>query len=166
MESSVPTRPAIATDDPTNHVSARLSEEDLRAIHGALNVIRQNLPFLKSFREEERESLMHLGKTGRTFIRRALDLVMRDPGVLPRSFDEEEFAGDALLYGQLGEIGDLLKELHQQVVDTEAAVGTDAFTAALVVYQCGKMAQRSEMDGGLPGMEKRLASGSGANGKR
>jgi len=145
----------------TNHVSVRLPAEDLAAIQGALQTLRTKLDFLKSFTPEERESLMHLGKTGRTFIRRALDLVVKDPGVLPRSFNEEEFAADAVLYGQLGQIGDQLKALHQQVVDTEAAVGTDAFTAALVVYQCGKMAQRSEMDSGLPGMEKRLAAGSG-----
>ncbi len=143
----------------TNHVSARLSEEDKREIDKAIETIRERLSFLKKCNEEERAGMMQLGRVGRTFIGRALDLVKKSPGVLPRSFDENEFANDALLYAQLGEIGDKLQALHQSVVDTEAAVGTDAFTAALVVYQSGKLArQGAEMDGGLPGLERRMGS--------
>lgn len=142
----------------TNNVSAQLSEEDKKAVQNAIQTIRERLTFLKEFTEEERKGMMQLGKVGRTFIGRALDLVQNSPGVLPRSFDEEEFANDALLYAELGEIGDQLAELHRRVVDTEAAVGMDAFTAALVVYQSGKLAREgAAMDGGLPGLERRLS---------
>lgn len=142
----------------TNIVSARLTEEDKKAVQSAIQTIRERLNFLKNFSEEDRKGMMQLGKVGRTFIGRALDVVQNSPGVLPRSFDEEEFANDALLYAELGEIGDQLGELYQRVVDTEAAVGMDAFTAALVVYQSGKLArQGADMDDGLPGLERRLS---------
>lgn len=150
---------AVAASAPsaTNNVSAQLSDEDKKAVQNALQVIREKLNFLKDYSEDERKGMMQLGKVGRTFIGRALDLVQNSPGVLPRSFDEEEFANDALLYAELGEIGDQLAELHRRVVDTEAAVGMDAFTAALVVYQAGKVAREgAAMDHGLPGLERRL----------
>lgn len=154
MSSSQP----VSSEERTNIVSARLSEEDKKAVQNALQTIRERLPFLKEFSAEERKGMMQLGKVGRTFIGRALDLVQNSPGVLPRSFDEEEFANDALLYAELGEIGDQLSELHRRVLDTEAAVGMDAFTAALVVYQAGKVAREgASMDGGLPGLERRLS---------
>ncbi|MEM0967733.1 MAG: hypothetical protein AAF191_10170 [Verrucomicrobiota bacterium] len=142
---------------PTNHVSARLSEGDKDAIKDAIQTIRERLHFLKEYTEEDRQGMMHLGKVGRNFIGRALDLVQNSPGILPRSFDEDEFANDALLYAELGELAEQLSDIHRRVVDTENAVGTDAFTAALVVYQSGKMARAgAEMDGGLPGLDRRL----------
>jgi len=137
--------------------SIDLSEEDKREIYDAIDVIRRKLSFARSFTQEERDHLMRLGKSGRRFVEKAGDLVQRSPGILPRSFDPDSFKRDAELYQELGDIADELKKLSEQVADMEAAIGTDAFTAALVVYQSGKLARMGDdMDNHLGGWRRRL----------
>ena len=142
----------------TNHVSADLTEQDKREIYDAIDLIRRKLSFAKDFTEEERDELMRLGKTGRNFVEKAQNLVERSPGILPRSFDLEEFNRDADLYQELGNINDELQKLTERVADTEAAVGSDAFTASLVVYQSGKLARTGDdMDNHLAGWRRKIS---------
>lgn len=142
--------------DITEHVSGDLTEKDKRQIYEAIDLIRRKLSFAKDFSEEERRNLMRLGKTGRTFVEKAQNLVDSSPGILPRSFDLEEFNRDADLYQELGNIADELNRLTERVQDTEAAVGSDAFTAALVVYQSGKLARTGDdMDNHLAGWRRK-----------
>ncbi len=144
--------------DITNLVSVDLTESDKREIYEAIDLIRRKLSFAKEFTEDERENLMRLGKTGRTFVEKAQNLVERSPGILPRSFDVEEFKRDACLYQELGSISDELHRLAERVADTEAAVGSDAFTAALVVYQSGKLARTgNDMDNHLAGWRRKIS---------
>jgi len=144
--------------DVTNLVSVDLSESDKREIYDAIDLIRRKLSFAREFTEEERANLMRLGKTGRTFVEKAQDLVERSPGILPRSFDVEEFKRDADLYQELGNISDELHRLAERVADTEAAVGSDAFTASLVVYQSGKLARTGDdMDNHLVGWRRKIS---------
>ena len=146
-------------DDVTNYVSADLSEQDKRDIYDAMDVIRRKLSFVKDFSKEERANMMRLGKSGRSFVDKAQNLVQRDPGILPRSFDLGEFMRDAELYQELGNIADELQKLFERVSDTEAAVGSDAFSAALVVYQSGKLARTGDdMDNQLGGWRRRKSN--------
>ncbi|MEM7699726.1 MAG: hypothetical protein AAF236_15130 [Verrucomicrobiota bacterium] len=148
-------------DTPTDNVSAELTESDKREIHEAIRTIRSKLHFIK-LTESQRDELMRLGKTGRQFVDRALNLAVNKPGILPRSFDEKEFRRDAELHRDLGEIADDLRALTQQVEDTECAVGSDAFTAALIVYQQGKLAREgADMDSHLEGLHRKLRDTSG-----
>ena len=139
----------------TNHISADLSDQDKKEIYDAIDVIRRKLSFAKDFSEEEKESLMHLGKTGRKFVEKAQNLVESAPGILPRSFDVDEFHRDAELYHELSQISREMKKLTERISDTEAAVGSDAFTASLVVYQSGKLARTGDdMDNLLTGWRR------------
>ena len=150
IESPQSTR--MKDDEITNHISADLSEQDKKEIYDAIDVIRRKLSFAKDFNDDERKSLMHLGQTGRNFVDRAQNLVQRSPGILPRSFDIDEFHRDAELYQELGNITDELTKLTQRICDAEAAVGSDAFTASLVIYQSGKLARTGDdMDNHLTG---------------
>ena len=150
------TKPASA---PSNGTATKtiLSDDDKRQIYDAIDLIRRKLSFTRDFTEEEREDLMRLGKTGRRFVDKAAGLVDRSPGILPRSFDVDTFNRDAALYQELGDISDELRKLSEQVDDTEAAIGSDAFSAALVVYQSGKLARTGDdMDNLLSGWKNKL----------
>jgi len=141
----------------TDHVSSELSEDDKRAIRDAIASIEQRLSFAKRLSAEDREALIRPGATGRRFVDQARELVRRRPGMLPRSFDEAEFLRDAELYEELRRIGDDLRDLAERVDDTIAAVASDAFTSALVVYQSGKMAREGgEMDDSLHGWRRKI----------
>lgn len=142
---------------PSRADSLGLTDEDKRQIYDAIDVIRRKLSFTKDFSAEEREDLIRLGKTGRRFVDKAAGLVERSPGILPRSFDVDSFNRDAELYQELGDISDELRKLSNQVDDTEAAIGSDAFSAALVVYQSGKLARTGDdMDNLLSGWRNKL----------
>jgi len=113
--------------------------------------------FAKRFTAEEREALIRPGAAGRRFVDQARELARRRPGLLPRSFDEKEFLRDAELFEELRRIGDELRDLSERVEDTVAAVASDAFTSALVVYQSGKMAREGgEMDESLHGWRRKI----------
>jgi hypothetical protein len=158
MSAPVSISDADSGGEVTNLVSVDLTESDKREIYEAIDLIRRKLSFAKEFTEEERANLMRLGKTGRTFVEKAQNLVERAPGILPRSFDVEEFKRDADLYQELGNISDELHRLAERVADTEAAVGSDAFTASLVVYQSGKMARTGDdMDNHLAGWRRKIS---------
>ena len=157
-ESGSPNPTMMKDDEITNNISADLSEQDKKEIYDAIDLIRRKLSFAKDFSQEEKSSLMHLGQTGRNFVERAQNLVQRAPGILPRSFDVEEFHRDAELYQELGNITEELKKLTERISDTEAAVGSDAFTASLVVYQSGKLARTGDdMDNHLAGWRRKIS---------
>ncbi len=156
-ETTTTTTKKMNDDEVTNNISADLSEQDKKEIYDAMDLIRRKLAFAKDFDDDEKEGLMRLGKTGRSFVEKAQDLVKRSPGILPRSFDTDEFHRDAELYQELGDISDELQKLSEKVADSEAAVGSDAFTAALVVYQSGKLARvGDDMDNHLTGWRRKL----------
>lgn len=145
----------IAEGEVSNLVSADLTEKDKRDIYEAIDVIRRKMSFARDFTDDEKANMMRLGKAGRNFVEKAQDLVERAPGILPRSFDVDEFKRDADLYQELGNMADELRKLTERVSDTEAAVGSDAFSASLIVYQSGKLARTGDdMDNQLTGWRR------------
>lgn len=120
---------------PNNHISAELSQADQQAVLAAVNVIRQKLPFLIDLTPEERRSLPTMGNKRRGFVARALDIAEQNEGILPRSFDVAEMRKDVELLEALRPILTALAQLSELVEDTYMAVGSEAYTSALLIYQ-------------------------------
>ncbi|MEP0983883.1 hypothetical protein NC980_25460, partial [Leptolyngbya sp. AS-A5] len=62
----------------------------------------------------------------------------RNPDSLPRSFDVEEMRKDLELFQDLNQILMSLTQLQDMVNDTCMVVGSEAYTAALTVYDYAK----------------------------
>ena len=87
---------------------------------------------------EERQTLPKISDKSRTFVSQSLQLAEHDDQYLPRSFDVAEMRRDVELAESLHPIMVALKQLSEFVDDTYVQVGSEAYTAGLVVYQSAK----------------------------
>jgi len=142
----------------TSYVSATLSDMDKTAALAAIETIKTKLPFLVDLSPEDRRSLPKMGDKSVAFVQAALTLVQQNPTIVPGAFNVEEFEKDATLLAALGEVAAAVAQLNELVEDTMLAVGTDAYTAALIVYQSAKMAGKGQgLDALLDAMGQRFA---------
>ncbi|MGB9182289.1 MAG: hypothetical protein WCB68_23870 [Pyrinomonadaceae bacterium] len=143
---------------PDNRISAAISQADQQAVLAAINTIKQKLPFLIDLTPDERHSLPKMGDKSRAFVSQALELATQNPDILPRSFDVEEMRKDVELLSALSPLLAAISQLQELLEDTYLAVGSEAYTAALLVYQyaraCGK---GPALDGALDALGQRFA---------
>lgn len=114
-----------------------LSKTDRQAVADAIQTLREKLSFTRQASSEQRESLIKLGQTGRSFVDHAMKVVNENPDALPRSFDDESFVTDVELIEALRLIGEDLRDLSRRVEDTQSNIASSAFAGALVVHRCG-----------------------------
>ena len=124
-----------------NLISASLSAEDKQAIMGAVQTIRDKLPFLIDLSKGDRRYLPKLGDKSRAFVDKAVEVATQNVDMLPRSFELEEFQRDMQLFAELNSILMAVSQLNELIDDTTLAVGSDAYSAALEVYAYAKTAR-------------------------
>ena len=141
-----------------NRISTSLSPADREAVLAAVSTIREKLPFLLDLTVEERRSLPKMGDKSRAFVSKALEVATQNPAFLPRSFDIEEMRRDVELFQALHPILLSLTQLQELLDDTYLAVGSDAYTAGLVVYNYAKNSgQGAGLDAVVDEMGRRFA---------
>lgn len=141
-----------------NRIDATLSDADRDSVLNEIAKIRTLLPFLIDLTSEERMTLPKMGDKSRAFVSQALQLAEHDDSYLPRSFDVEEMKRDVALADALYPIMVALKQLSEFVDDTYTQVGSEAYTAALIVYQSAKSnGQGAALDGLLDSLGQRFA---------
>ena len=141
-----------------NRISTSLSPADREAVMAAVSTIREKLPFLLDLSVEERRSLPKMGDKSRAFVSKALEVATQNPDFLPRSFDIEEMRRDVELFQALHPLLLSLTQLQELLDDTYVAVGSDAYTAGLVVYNYAKNSgQGAGLDAVVDEMGRRFA---------
>ncbi len=121
-----------------NLINATLSAADRKVVLDAINTIKQKLPFLIDLSPSERQALPKMGDKSRAFVTKALEIATQNPDFLPRSFNVEDMKKDVALHEALYPIWQALTQLCELVDDTQIAVGSEAYVAALLVYKYGK----------------------------
>jgi hypothetical protein len=121
-----------------NRISANLSATDRLAVMDAIATIREKLPFLVDLTTEDRRTMLKMGDKSRAFVSKALEVATQNPEFLPRSFNVEEMRRDLVLYEALYPILLSLTQLQELVDDTYIAIGSEAYAAALAVYNYAK----------------------------
>ncbi|MBD2199804.1 MULTISPECIES: hypothetical protein [Calothrix] len=130
----------------TAPISATLAQKQRDEVLQAIATIKEKLPFLIDLTNEERKALPKMGDKSRAFVSKALEVASQNPEFLPRSFDLEEMRKDIQLFEALYPVLLSLSQLHELVDDTSLAVGSEAYAAALQVYNYAKA---SGQGGGL-----------------
>ena len=131
---------------PDNRVSATLPQDDIAAIKAAIATIREKLPVLLALTPEESKSLTRMGDKSRAFVAKALEVATQHPKILPGVFDLQEMKDDLSLFEALYPLQMELSQLYSMIEDTTAVAGSEAFTAARMVYNYAKA---SQMEGEL-----------------
>jgi hypothetical protein len=143
---------------PDNRINATLSAADAKAVMDAINTIRTKLPFLVDLTVDERRTLPKMGDKSRAFVSQALDVAKQNPDMLPRSFDIDEMSKDVDLSTAMQPIMMALTQLQELVDDTYLLVGSEAYIAALLVYQYARAAGKgAALDGLLDTLGQRFA---------
>lgn len=131
----------------SNRVSATLSVEDRQAIMTAIDVIRKAMPFLVHLTAEDRKAAPKVGDRSRGFILNCLDAAQQHSDCLPRSFNVNEMQKDVQLMEDLYPVMMALTELQSLVNDTYFTAQSEAYLAALKVYDSVKSSDD------MPGMK-------------
>ncbi|MEA5452188.1 hypothetical protein VB780_26680 [Leptolyngbya sp. CCNP1308] len=122
----------------SNYISATLSLQARDEVMSAIATIRDLLPFILDVAPKVKKSMPKMGDKSRAFVQKALDVAIQHPDFLPRSFDIAELQRDVNLFEAIYPLAMALAQLQADLDDTLAAVGSDAFTAALQVYRHAK----------------------------
>ncbi len=120
------------------NISATLSTTTRDEILVNINAIKQQLPFLIDLTTDERKGLSKMGDKSSAFVTKALEVATQNPDFLPRAFNVEEMRKDVELMQMLQPILMVLNQLQDLVEDTYMQVGSEAYTAALNVYNYAK----------------------------
>ena len=123
-----------------NLISLSLSAEQLDEVGTALAVLEKNLAGLVSLSVDQRVELAKMGPKSEMFSRKTHELLLSSPEVLPRVFDLEELTADIKALDQLRPLFARLAVLMRKAEDTEMALGSDIYRAALDGYRFAKAA--------------------------
>jgi hypothetical protein len=121
-----------------NRVSALLPPQDRDEILTVIAEVRAKLSFLVDLTVEERKAMPKLGDKSRAFVSKALEVATQNPDFLPRSFDLEEMRRDVQLFEAMYPLVVAFTQLQELLDDTYTAVGSEAYSAALQVYNYAK----------------------------
>ncbi|RUR74674.1 hypothetical protein ACF3DV_21880 [Chlorogloeopsis fritschii PCC 9212] len=124
------------------NITAKLSPEDIQEIKAALQTIQKKLPFLITLSTEERRKRVKMGDKSLAFVNNSITAAQSNPDILPASFDIEEFVRDYQLAATLTELLISMRQLTEQVDDTLLAVGSEAMSSSLTVYDYVKTATK------------------------
>jgi hypothetical protein len=124
------------------NITGSLSPEDIQQIKAALQTIQKKLPFLVTLSTEERRKLFKMGDKSLAFVNNSITAAQSNPDILPATFDLQEFVRDYQLATTLTEVLILLHQLSEQVDDTLLAVGSEAMSSSLTVYEYVKTAAK------------------------
>jgi hypothetical protein len=133
-----------------------LSDQDLQQIKQAIDLIQAKLPFLVTLSAEERKRLYKMGDKRIAFVQNSLSAAQSNPNILPASFDLNYFNQRYQMAVRLNEVLMRLQQLHEQVDDTVLAMGSEAMTHSLTVYDYVKTAAKKTP--GLKGIAEQLGT--------
>ena len=123
-----------------NVVSLVLSAEQLDQARKALGMLEQSLVDLISLSVEQRQELRKMGPKSEMFARKAYDVLAQSPEILPGTFELADFTVDLEALDQLRPVFARIAALAGRADDTEMALGSDIFNAALEGYRYAKLA--------------------------
>lgn len=123
-----------------NLVFMALSAEQVDQADKALSVLEDIFAGLISLSMDERRELRKMGPKSEMFARKAHDVVVQNPEMMPRGFDIDEFTADLKALDQVRPVFLRLTALARRAEDTEMALGSDIFRAALDGYRFAKAA--------------------------
>lgn len=138
-----------------NLISLHLSNADLDALDHAIEQLEARLSFLLELSVDERRSLLKMGDKSEAFCRQAGIILGQNPQILPSSFDLPKFLNDITTLDQLRPRLSRLRQIGIRADDTETALGSDIYEAALEGYAFARVSGKGA---GLDALKDAAAS--------
>ena len=121
-------------------------------------------PYLQALTPEERGTMLKMGPKTVDFVQKAYEYARNNPGFVPVFLDLDEFADDSAALNGLTPIHQLLEGLALDADSTMMLAGSDAYAAALVLYNNIKFLAKNKQPGAQAAYDdlaKRFPDGGG-----
>ena len=128
-----------------NLISLRIDANRFSAIDAAVTALEQQLDDFVELSVEQRRELLKLGPRTEVFCRATIEVMERNPGALPADFDLNAIRQDRVAIDQVRPLLSRLRMLVSRVQDTEMALGSDLYKAALDGYRFAKATGKGAM---------------------
>lgn len=138
-----------------NRIELQFTPQKLEAIDAALTTLENELTALIGLTVDERRQLNKMGDKSEAFCRQAVAVLGENSQVLPRNFDLPGYLADLIALDALRPRAMRLRRLHERMVDSEMALGSDLMVASLEGYAFLKVAGQGE---GLDALRKTLGT--------
>lgn len=143
---------------PEQNISATLTVAERDEVLAAFNTIRQKLPFLVDLTAEDRRSMAKMGDKSNAFVNKAVEVANQYPDIIPRAFNIEEMKKDVELLQMLQPILMAANQVQDLIEDTFMQVGSEAYMAALSIYNYTKNSPAgTALEGVVDDMGRRFA---------
>jgi len=117
-----------------NLISIVITEEQERAVLAAIAQIEAILQNLMAFESGERRAISLMGQRNEPFAREAFQVLDQNRAIVPPSLNVDEMRADLEAYDRMKRINVALQRLTTMCENTQAALGSDVFDAALTGY--------------------------------
>lgn len=131
-----------------NKISFSIDEKKLGKALEALRVLDESLTGLIVLTEDDRDALPKYGDKSMGFVEKALEFGKQRPDLLPTYFSLEEMEKDMKARTDLRKLLSPVKSLTEKIYDSYLLTGSEAFLAALRIYDNLKKADHD----GVPGL--------------
>ena len=121
-----------------NLISLTIDSSRFTAIEAAVTALEKELVDFVELSVEQRRELLKLGPKTEVFCRATIEVMERNPGALPADFDLNAIRQDRVAIDQVRPLLSRLRMLVSRVQDTEMALGSDLYKAALEGYRFAK----------------------------
>ena len=104
-------------------------------------------PYLQALTPEERSAMLKMADKTVSFVQKAHDYAHNNPSFVPGFLDLEEFARDSAALNGLAPVQQLLDGLALDTNSTMMLAGSDAYAAALILYNNIKFLAKNKQPG-------------------
>ena len=128
-----------------NLISLTIAPERLKSIDTTLTALESLFDDFIELSVEQRRELLKLGPRSEVFCRETLSVMERSPGALPADFPMDSVRQDREALDQVRPILSRLRMLVTLAEDTEMALGSDLYKAALEGYRFARAGGKGAM---------------------
>jgi len=131
----------------SDYISAEITQEVIDQITADLADIQAKMPFAIKLLPAVKKSMPKLEDARSPFVSKCIFYARKEPKILPPFINFDELERDLALFNNLQNIAKEINRLADIVNDTRIAAGSDAYTAALTIYNSAKQAARMNIPG-------------------
>jgi hypothetical protein len=130
-------------------VSATFTSDDEKEVMDLIARIKAKFSFCIKLTTEHRKRLTKIDDGRLPFVEKGVDFGEKQPNIVPPYTDMNELRKDLAFVKATRRVKSELESLAELVSDTRTAAGSDAFQAALSIYNSAKSAVKQ----GVPGTQ-------------
>jgi hypothetical protein len=131
----------------SNYISAEIKDETIAKINADIVDIQNTLPFTISLSPAVKKTMPKREDSRSPFVSKCLSYASKEPRILPPFADLAELQRDINLFNNLQNLAKDINRLANMINDTRIAAGSDAYVAALSIYNAAKQAAKMNVPG-------------------